>query len=364
MKEIACNGLDGANPLHLLATLGLFRLISFDDQNVKLMWTEDIPFMPMFHTTMTLNDCQKCIVRYLGIRGVVALNFRLEKAKKARDENQALINGLTGKDRKSNSTRKILQEGLKKEKYRIKRIEKNIGKSKRHFLVNNLLKKHPLTSLADSIHKISQDELRNLINSQGSLMWDKIVPGLTADLEHSYKKGEINILRSRLSFSNGGSGKAILKDWLANLSLLRRSFPEEGNIMGIALQKEKITGLMWDPEEMRDHALRWTDPNDEDTYSIPVLNVLAFVGLSFFTVLPSLSARGEETVAISKDGKSFVWPLWSPPLSVKVVESLIASSSICKDEIKDNYYKGISSVFRSKIISANKRNFFTRAEPV
>jgi hypothetical protein len=363
MNTIKCDGLSGANPLHMLATLGMFRIVAIEDPDAKLSWSRTHPYTPSVKTSLDSKECQESLLRQLGIRGSVALNTRLARIGNQLAALQATIDSLEGKGKDLGARRKELKNALKKEKKRAKRLGKIIDLKKRKPIARALGRKHTFASSSDCIHKIPREKLQEMIRSDLSLLWQSLLPSLTADMDAGAKTGYDGILRSKLSFSNGGSGKAILKDWLTNLAFLRKPLPDDPHLLGIALQSEKITGLMWDPIEMRDHALRWTNPEDEATESIPLLNVLAFVGLSFFTVLPAKTGRKENTIGVTSDAKKFLWPIWHTPLSVDIVTSLITAAPFDNENEAQHSARGIEVVMGSTIFSANKRNFFTIPQP-
>lgn len=360
MKTITCNCLDGSNPLHFLATLGLFHIITLEDPDAKIIWHGQDLFVPAIITTLNCQQCHTAISHHLGIRGSVALNTRNHSAFETQQKAQITLNDLTTKTKVPNSQHRELKAIIGKSKRSAKRIKSAMGKDNKQ-AIKNIGRKHVVAELSDCIHQIPPESFRRISVGQLPPLWQTLLSGLGSDVPCSYKKGEISITRTGFSFSNGGSGKAILKDWLRNLSLVRKAIPDEADLLGFCCKPQKVTGLMWNPDELRDHALRWKDPTDEDTYSTPIFNSLAFVGLSFLTVMPG----GHEgvTIGLSANRKRFVWPIWNVPLGSKALSSLLASRAIWE---KDNAYLkalGIQTCLQANIILANKRNFFSPSYP-
>jgi hypothetical protein len=118
---------------------------------------------------------------------------------------------------------------------------------------------------------------------------------------------------------------------------------------------------MWEPAEQRNYALRWLNPTDDTTHSVPILNVLAFVGLSFFPVSPVTPS--DRTTGFDNAEGYFRWPLWTGPLHTETISSLLAAAFVQSDAA-DVRTRGIVARFQTEVITAEKRNFFSPSRPV
>jgi hypothetical protein len=83
--------------------------------------------------------------------------------------------------------------------------------------------------------------------------------------------------------------------------------------------------LRWDPGADRMYALMANDPNDDGTTVNAPLEWLAFRGLVLFPVVPR-GARAE-TAGVRGRGSDmrFSWVLWSEPVSISTVRSLVVA---------------------------------------
>jgi hypothetical protein len=134
------------------------------------------------------------------------------------------------------------------------------------------------------------------------------------------------------------------------------------SLLGFSTDAEEVTGLMWEPAEQRNYALRWLNPTDDATRSVPILNALAFVGLSFFPVLPATPS--DRTAGFDGEEDSFCWAVWTDSLNVEVVQSVLASEFVQSATGSEAQARGIVARFQAEVITADKRNYFAPSRPV
>lgn len=104
----------------------------------------------------------------------------------------------------------------------------------------------------------------------------------------------------------------------------------------------------WDATSSRDYALRASDPSTDKKLGVPGADWLAIRGLTFFPTAP----RGNRVMTTGcvggwKDGQ-FRWPLWTVPLSVPVVRSVVSQVWSEKTAI-ERTARGIGAIFSSGI---------------
>lgn len=85
------------------------------------------------------------------------------------------------------------------------------------------------------------------------------------------------------------------------------------------------SNLRWDPAADRNRALMAKDPNDDGTQVDAPLEWLAFRALPLFATFPEPRNR-VTTVCVTGRGDDmcFSWPLWSPPASLATVRALLS----------------------------------------
>ena len=128
----------------------------------------------------------------------------------------------------------------------------------------------------------------------------------------------------------------------------------------------KKHSLRWDPIEDRRYALRWQDPTKPDkhegTGTMWAANALAVEALRWFpTVLVGRHAQTTGFHRTDRHETYFVWPVWTSPISVHTLRSLLALEDLYKTPLPRSSLAdmGIEEVYRSERIQQNQyyRNF-------
>jgi len=125
--------------------------------------------------------------------------------------------------------------------------------------------------------------------------------------------------------------------------------------------------LRWDPMDDRRYALRWTEPSGDPIRTVRGANALAIQGLPLFPTQP----KGDTLVTtgfrrIPRQGTFFTWPIWERPLTLEVVQSLLALRELQDDNPPRQRLRGLGIVeaFRSQRITQGKYRNFTQGVPV
>lgn len=122
----------------------------------------------------------------------------------------------------------------------------------------------------------------------------------------------------------------------------------------------------WDPEDDVRYALMAGDPTDPfyKGGTQHGANCLAVAGMAMLPVVPEVRAGRTRPSIIggtfSANGFSFAWPIWSIPLSLAAIRSLL-----CHPDLRSPgqlAYLGIDHVLVSRRISVGKFMNFTRAQ--
>jgi hypothetical protein len=188
---------------------------------------------------------------------------------------------------------------------------------------------------------------------------EELLAALASDgVADASKKGEpVGVVPSAFSFSNGGSGKCLLKDFrkcalLVTPEGMRNALSERGG------NADEITSLCWDPGDQRSYAFQYGDPGDGDNRVLgdATTNALAFVGLALHPSVPG--KKGLATAGFSPKNDAWTWPLWTSPLSLPVLKSLLTSDA------RGHRRADVPQWRRSARISSNKRYYFLSSVPV
>ncbi|MFA4945645.1 MAG: hypothetical protein WC789_13230 [Lentisphaeria bacterium] len=374
MNEIVCKGLDGANPLHMLASLGLFRLLCLHDANAKMAWRMENAWHPAYHTVLDEAAMAQMFADDLVGLGKVSGGPSPEKNRKVREVGAA----------------------LKKVKDRLKEAKKVVdGEAKQQKLV----KEAKASFIAQKLAPITAEKARlenELAEAQAALndaLGEGIahlgdIIGVAPDIFRRRAEAAVqawlgpagNVLLAEalsaqavdgvgdagkmiptpFSFRNDPSGRGLLKDF-RNCAAKCSGSMLLGMIKGHPTFSTGIKSLDWDPLDQRAYALQWQAPKEESK-SRPrdiAANSLAFVGLGFMTLVPDGNRHAAVAWVDSWEAKGFVWPVWTAPLGLDVIRALLAIGTVPTTGM------GIGERFFGECINpTGKRNFFAPARPV
>ncbi len=124
--------------------------------------------------------------------------------------------------------------------------------------------------------------------------------------------------------------------------------------------------LRWDPIGDQRYALRWKNPSKSSLADGPgtmlAASCLAVEAMRWFPTM-FVGTRQETTGFrwVGRRGMYFAWPIWTPPVGVDTLRSLVASPYLGKDPVPRTRLArmGIEEVYRSERINQNQyyKNF-------
>lgn len=365
-----CQGLDGRNPQHFLAALGLQRAgcaVAEKDgrrENAfKLSWTQN---GSCWHPVISAENIENTLQQIPDFLHYFA-RYEFAHLQKVREANQTAdqIKHTKNPEEKSrlNAKKAKLQEEIS-------------------LLANRDDPAH-LNSLGITLTGSGAFEFSDVIGTD-PINFRKAVISVQEQLFNGanyaeISAGEISSLGSDLilnggkvaptvfSFSNGNSGKCLLKDarncmaWVsqANLDEALSGNWKVAEARGNQVPKgaKFPTSLNWSPEALVSHALSAEDPTQTENVSIPAIEALSFWGLSQFPCFPT--AAGLAIPCLKKGrvrGWLFSWPIWTAPLSQREVFWLLSRF----DPNSSSKPAGIAAEFQVRTINPNgKRNYFS-----
>ncbi len=387
MTELVCTGLDGTNPLHVLAALGLLQLGSAADATTTLHWQPGATWCPVLSTAMN-PDAAACLDA-----PVIAQALRALATAGTRDQTQER------RARELGTERKHLLEQAKKDRAAAKDAAKALAVDERRQTLQAFEQRldRQLAALDQSI-TAAQDIVNDALGAgvahlgdiigvhpsifrrkaaeachawlDGRTLGQATSAALIADAMSSQAcdaivDGKGVVQNTPLSFSNGAGGQCLLK---AFRTLAAEVTPEHvsGTLVGLSSRYSPgSTPLNWSPADQRDYALTWASPEDKQVnpkQTDVAANALALLGLSLLTACPQGSRL--EPIGWKQRGpeQGFTWPLWQVPLTAPTVRALIASVPSGKDQREA---MGIATVLTAaRINPSGKRNFFAPARPI
>jgi hypothetical protein len=113
--------------------------------------------------------------------------------------------------------------------------------------------------------------------------------------------------------------------------------------------------LRWDPNDEQRYAHRWGDPSRvperRQRGSMLGANRLAIEALPLFPSVP-VGRRLRTTGFSGRSARdiAFAWPIWSPPVSLNVVRSVLSLKELQQERLQREQlaHRGIVDVFRSR----------------
>ena len=125
--------------------------------------------------------------------------------------------------------------------------------------------------------------------------------------------------------------------------------------------------LRWDPADDRRYALRWKEPSGDRIRTVRGANRLAIEALPLLPTAPVGSDL--QTTGLRRrpgEGVGFTWPIWTTPVGVDTVRSLLSLTELQKDKPDGLALagRGILETYRSLRLTLGKYRNFGQAVPV
>lgn len=266
-------GLDGTNPLGFLAALGVLRVLSFQEQGVKLSWRlSDGTWRPeVFGVRVPLPDLGAEL--HAAIRNLDRSAWSIDKelpflAARLREHASKSVANSSQSNRLSADTLAAFGAECCREKKKVKKEEIEIFKDTEFRLVRS----------GDNQHN-----------------------GLLAYAQFTLDDCNAEQIQNSLA-----------SDWL---------------------YRDEKRSFRWDPAEDRGYALQWGNPSDDGALTERGANCLALFGMTCFPVIP-VNDQVETTGFGLKEPKqaSLTWPVWKHPINLGVVRSLLTLSESQKKQ--------------------------------
>lgn len=124
--------------------------------------------------------------------------------------------------------------------------------------------------------------------------------------------------------------------------------------------------MRWDPADDRRYALRWNEPSGDPIKTVRGANRLAIEALPLLPVMPR-GSRLETTGFVTAGSRNtwLTWPIWTCPIPVAVVRSLLADRRL--REVPKHREAlaqiGVAAAFSSQRLTEGKYRNFTMGIP-
>jgi hypothetical protein len=130
-------------------------------------------------------------------------------------------------------------------------------------------------------------------------------------------------------------------------------------------RSDDADAFRWDPEEDQRYALRFDNPSTAGAAAtVHGANRLAALGFLTYACAPSASGPAVPGVTRDREGVSFVWPLWTAPLTLSAIEALLSHPEVIRGDLERVRPLGIVEILRARRIPNGKFMNVTRAMPL
>ncbi|HWQ37105.1 MAG TPA: hypothetical protein VNM24_00640 [Burkholderiales bacterium] len=375
-------GLDGANPLGFLAALGtLVTLHRSGVGTARLWWERSTRWVPILEGVPVEREEDDSAKGELALRIAGALRGR-HVAEAAGEERRIAQKAM--EDAKTAIKKKrdeLKRRGLRGTE-RAEAIELELAPLERDYEEK---RRRWLAALRDAVPR-PELALGKRIEDAGSEEYRELAEAILAGSDGSSRDALdlLAALGSDACVDRNGRVEATPFEFTAGSGhqfflndvgqLMEKVTPE---LISNALfepwsYRDEGLSLRWDPVEDRRYALLDRDPTDSKNKprTVWMANLLGYCGLALFPAAPAgrrLAASGW-----SDDGGSqyFTWPLWTHPVSLDVVRSLVQLSELVRERpnLAVLAPRGIIAVYRAPRIvvgsAANKKLNFTSARQI
>jgi hypothetical protein len=206
------------------------------------------------------------------------------------------------------------------------------------------------TDFRDCVLKPSAEKVRN---ERTQRAWADFAAGLGSDAASIDK----DLDYTALCVITGDSRQDFLR-FMRDLSNNVTSEHLKSTLFERWKYQERGKSFRWDPQEDRRYALRASDPSKGSDKELPSMwgaNRLAFEALACFPCFP----RGRQVRTTAFDDERMIrWPLWTPPLNVETVKSLLAHSAVLVNDRRVLEALGVFAMASARRISVDRKRSF------
>lgn len=382
MPDLVCIGLDGTNPLGMLASLGLFRLLVTNDPEVRMGWVKEKGWHPIFQSKAPWEKESLLESLTLTIRGLGAVKAGDIKAKqRSATDAKAKIKPLQEKIKQRSAQALADAKSMRLKGAEAKAHAKEATRElDAELRTTELDLERSRELLADALGQ-GIAHLGDVIGVQPEVFRSKAIEALTVPSTGesrliidclSSQASDACLDSDRLaytpfSFSNGGAGQCLLKDFRTLATDLSQEELAAALFSRVPVLKEstsvkKVPNLNWDPRDQRSYALQWRKPETEAKKVNVAANALAFVGLALLPAVPG--PKRLRAVGFGGGNSAWTWPLWDTCLGSDVIRGLLADAAlqVASPDTVHLAARGIVAHCRTQRVSPNKRSFFAPVE--
>lgn len=360
-RQFELGGLDGANPLGFLATLGV--LVALDrkgERDARLRWVQRHTWVPVLEQVTAASEEHLARIIADGLRGRAAseeAERRREAAKKAMDAAKTELKKKRDDIRRRPLTRAERREAQDRElrplQDKLEVLQAEYAQALREAVprIELALGKRIEDATGEHYRQLAQGLLATTATADRDELDQLAALGSDGCLD---KNGQL--LPTPFEFTHGSGHQSFLEDVRKLLDEISPERVHECLFWPWTYRDERIS-LRWDPVEDRRYALLDRDPSEEGTRTVWMANLLAYRGLALFPTAPSRS--GLAVAGWRTDGESwtFSWPIWTPPITLKAIVSLLRCGDLVSHDPDRAALRarGVTAVYRAQRIEVGQR---------
>ncbi len=356
-EKIVLNGIDGANPLGFLATLGTLAVLQRQDcAGVRLHWRRSATWQPVITGAGKLDKDKLARVIEDALRGrTISANAKLQcrEAQKEFDQAKTKVKKAKEKIKKRGLRGKAREAAIEAE---IKPLEK-IFQTKRKEWLRTLKDAVPSAELAIGKRiDCTSDEYRShaaAFLEDANFHDRENLDFLAAFASDACIDKNKTVEATPFCFIKG-SGRQYFLDTARQLMESVDGDRVAGTLFDPWTYPDEKLSMRWDPSEDRQYALMDRNPKASDNKSRTewMANLLAYRALVMFPSAPCGVKPATTAWADHGDVPLFTWPLWEYPLDAGSIRSLLSLTELSKPKPDHSILRprGVLSVFQSRRI--------------
>jgi CRISPR-associated endonuclease/helicase Cas3 len=334
LRPVELAGLDGSNPLAFLAALGALRLAdqAFEGR-AQLGWNRVGKWVPVLHLPPGDDLVARLYALAYRVGNPTAAQVAEQLDREYRTQRKAVENALKSvKDRKVRG-----QERKAALAAEVEPLRRGADEARTRWLhALDAAVAAPFLALGKAL-AVTEEEFRSFgrrsadrLNNEGA----RARPD--ADFAAAFGCEACLLASGRIVPTEfqliTGSGHQYFLETLA--TLMGRVTPEQIRrcLFGPWKYADARLSFRWDPLDDRRYAYAWGDPSDDHVRTEHGANLLAAFALPLFPLVPT--SRGAVTTGFNPrtDPPAWTWPLWTYPLSIDAVRSLLSCPALQRAE--------------------------------
>lgn len=348
-------GLDGANPLGFLASLGVLVLSTQKDgRGVRLRWVRRHTWVPELESVSAASESHLARLLADALRGRPTSEDAQRELQAARKAMEAAKTAVKKKRQDLKQRRVARSERAEVQERELRPLEEELRTRRAEYL-EALRAAVPRSELAlgKRVEDATAEEYRELVDGVVA----RSDPATRDELDlFAALASDACVERGRLQptpfeFTRGSGHQSFLEDVRKLMGYVTEERVHRCLFQPWDYRDEGLS-LRWDPVEDRRYALMDRDPSGEGTRTVWMANLLAYRALVLYPAAPSGGVLLCPGWCRDDERWTFTWPIWEAPLGLDTVRSLLLLPELVSrpPDSRGLGARGIVAVYRAERI--------------